>query len=205
MPHSRSPHAWVHVEQCSGYFDLLLLQKWTTPRMLLIEFFRNDGCWRISSNGCGSSMDFMTKPFVKHFVPLIERSRPIAVIAPHVAIFRCCGERQVCERPFFTVRVKMTAMHHSHNNTKHHNHTQEIATLTIQIETGARTKAYVCTKLHAALTYAFHTSHAGLMSMMLHGTTYQLRSRTHQQPCTHEQQTQCCAKCLVCDSRLDQC
>ena len=99
----------------------------------------------------------------------------------------------------------MTAMHHSHSNTKHHNHTQKIATLTIQIETGARTMAYVRTKLLAALTYAFHISHAGLMGMMLHATTCQLKSRTHQQPCAHEQQTQCCAKCLVCDSRLDQC
>ena len=33
--------------------------------------------------------------------------------------------RQVSERPWVTVRVKMTAMHHSPNNTYHHNQTQE--------------------------------------------------------------------------------
>ena len=125
---------------------------------------------------------------------------------------RCAGgpgpQRQVSERAWVTVRVEMTAMHHSmhhsHNNTNHHNQTQEIATLTTEIETSASTMAYVCAQLHAALTYAFHISHAGLMGMMLHGTSCQLRSRTHQQPCTHEHQTQCCANCLVHNSHLDQ-
>ena len=107
------------------------------------------------------------------------------------------AQRQVCEQPWVTVRVKMTAMHHSHTNTKHHNQTQEIATLTIQIETGARTMAYVCTKLHAALTYALHISHAGLMGMMLHGTTCQLRSRTHQQQCIRAVCSLRCARCQL--------